>query len=241
MNHDIDNFHIDPQDIQNFLLLNPPLTEYSEYAYQQQPDMVPKRRLSISNGQIGQIQMMVNDYYAPSVSISPAQQAGAGGSSDGNDLLDPLPVLAAGHGGRSNTVAPHSHSHSHSNSNSNSNSQSTVPIQVDSNGVPTRPLIFQNQVIFDPNNPIPGTTAWKKQRVLERNRIAASKCRLKKRERERKEKDELERLRRLEIVHLKLKRSIKGNQMLDKRDALLKLIPDAELVDWLLSEERYED
>lgn len=42
-------------------------------------------------------------------------------------------------------------------------------------------LIYNNEVIFNPNNgPIPGTAAWKKERLLERNRVAASKCRQRK-------------------------------------------------------------
>ncbi|ODV82731.1 hypothetical protein CANARDRAFT_30590 [[Candida] arabinofermentans NRRL YB-2248] len=54
-------------------------------------------------------------------------------------------------------------------------------IKVNSNGIPQHQLIYNNEVIFNPNNgPIPGTSAWKKQKILERNRVAASKCRQKK-------------------------------------------------------------
>lgn len=46
---------------------------------------------------------------------------------------------------------------------------------------PNHQLLYNNEVIFNPNNgPIPGTAAWKKERLLERNRIAASKCRQRK-------------------------------------------------------------
>lgn len=42
-------------------------------------------------------------------------------------------------------------------------------------------LIYNNEVIFNPSNgPIPGTAAWRKERLLERNRVAASKCRQRK-------------------------------------------------------------
>ncbi|KAI5955732.1 hypothetical protein KGF54_001234 [Candida jiufengensis] len=46
---------------------------------------------------------------------------------------------------------------------------------------PNHQLIYNNEVIYNPNNgPITGTAAWKKERLLERNRIAASKCRQRK-------------------------------------------------------------
>ncbi|EEQ39322.1 putative ATF CREB activator protein [Clavispora lusitaniae] len=48
---------------------------------------------------------------------------------------------------------------------------------------PNHSLIYNNEVIFNPNNgPIPGTAAWKKERLLERNRVAASKCRQRKKQ-----------------------------------------------------------
>ena len=48
---------------------------------------------------------------------------------------------------------------------------------------PNHLLIYNNEVIFNPNNgPIPGTAAWKKERLLERNRVAASKCRQRKKQ-----------------------------------------------------------
>ncbi|KAI5966314.1 uncharacterized protein KGF55_000623 [Candida pseudojiufengensis] len=46
---------------------------------------------------------------------------------------------------------------------------------------PNHQLIYNNEVIYNPDNgPIAGTAAWKKERLLERNRIAASKCRQRK-------------------------------------------------------------
>lgn len=48
---------------------------------------------------------------------------------------------------------------------------------------PNHLLIYNNEVIYNPNDgPIPGTAAWKKQRLLERNRIAALKCRQRKKQ-----------------------------------------------------------
>lgn len=46
---------------------------------------------------------------------------------------------------------------------------------------PNHLLIYNNEVIYNPNNgPMPGTAAWKRERLLERNRVAASKCRQRK-------------------------------------------------------------
>ena len=48
---------------------------------------------------------------------------------------------------------------------------------------PNHLLIYNNEIIYNPNNgPIMGTAAWKKERLLERNRIAASKCRQRKKQ-----------------------------------------------------------
>ena len=59
----------------------------------------------------------------------------------------------------------------------------TPPSSVTVAGVPppNHQLIYNDEVIYNPNNgPITGTAAWKKERLLERNRIAASKCRQRK-------------------------------------------------------------
>lgn len=68
-------------------------------------------------------------------------------------------------------------------------SRNMIPLKqdkiVDVAGVPppNHQLIYNDEVIFNPNNgPIPGTAAWKKERLLERNRIAASKCRQRKKQ-----------------------------------------------------------
>ncbi|CAI5757752.1 unnamed protein product [Candida verbasci] len=48
---------------------------------------------------------------------------------------------------------------------------------------PNHQLIYNNEVIYNPENgPIPGTAAWKKERLLERNRVAAFKCRQRKKQ-----------------------------------------------------------
>lgn len=111
---------------------------------------LPSRRLSISNGQIGQISMMVHSQLHP--------QSTTSDSSTNNDVL-----LQQQQTTTTSTVIG-----------------GVDSIEVDNNGVPTRQLIYNNEVIFNPNGPIPGTNAWKRAKILERNRIAASKCRAKK-------------------------------------------------------------
>lgn len=78
--------------------------------------------------------------------------------------------------------------------NHTANSKPRVPVNhntglpdslADAAGVPppNHQLIYNNEVIYNPNDgPIPGTAAWKKERLLERNRIAASKCRQRKKQ-----------------------------------------------------------
>lgn len=48
---------------------------------------------------------------------------------------------------------------------------------------PNYQLVYNNEVIYNAENgPVPGTAAWKKDRLLERNRVAASKCRQRKKQ-----------------------------------------------------------
>lgn len=61
-------------------------------------------------------------------------------------------------------------------------------------GIPQTQLIYNNQVIFNPDGgPIHGTSAWKKQKLLERNRVAASKCRQRKKSAQEKLRMDVER------------------------------------------------
>lgn len=85
-----------------------------------------------------------------------------------------------------------------------------APIEVDKNGIPTRELIYENQVIFNPNGPIPGTNAWKRAKILERNRIAASKCRAKKKNLQKKLEEDVSRLNEEKASLLKMLEILKG-------------------------------
>lgn len=70
---------------------------------------------------------------------------------------------------------------------------------------PNHQLIYNNEVIYNPNNgPIPGTAAWKRDRLLERNRIAASKCRKRKKQAQQQLTEDLNDLK-MENSHLREK------------------------------------
>jgi hypothetical protein len=122
-------------------------------------DGVPRRRrLSISNGQIGQITNH-EAFMEPRNDVDARYPLGRPGSTGPGEKPDlhadlqstpedgPTPISAAG-------VPP-----------------------------PNHQLIYNNEVIYNPNDgPIPGTAAWKRERLLERNRVAASKCRQRKKQ-----------------------------------------------------------
>lgn len=60
---------------------------------------------------------------------------------------------------------------------------------------PNYQLLYNNEVIFSSESgPIPGTAAWKKERLLERNRVAASKCRQRKKQAQQQLQENISRL-----------------------------------------------
>ncbi|KAG0681017.1 hypothetical protein C6P42_004465 [Pichia californica] len=133
---------------------------------------LPSRRLSISNGQIGQISMMVHSQMHPNSNASDTPPQSNNSISHINSS------------GSNSNIKNDGHIQQHQTSATQGNTDlSVLPddlIEVDTNGVPVRQLMYNNEVIFNPNGPIPGTNAWKRTKILERNRIAASKCRAKK-------------------------------------------------------------
>lgn len=61
---------------------------------------------------------------------------------------------------------------------------------------PNHQLIYNDEVIYNPNNgPLPGTAAWKRDRLLERNRMAATKCRQRKKQAQQQLVDDLKDMR----------------------------------------------
>lgn len=136
---------------------------------------LPTRRLSISNGQIGQISRMVHSQMYPS------STSNSSGTPNSND---------------STAVSNHSSGSARQPQKAQQKAllDEEESIEVDTNGVPTRELLYNNEVIFNPNGPIPGTNAWKRAKILERNRIAASKCRAKKKNLQKKLQQDVDKL-----------------------------------------------
>lgn len=212
-----ENFHLDPQDYQNFLLINPPLTEYSGYLGGTSVPMTPVQSVQSVQSQV-QTQVPTQVPMVPSVSQVGTQVGAPTGATTGvvdNDLLGLDLVMADMVGsndlssgqvddfinlpeetphlptrrlsisnGQIGQISMMVHSQMQAptpnDENISVNSAPTYGFDIDINGIPKRPLIYNNEVIFNPNDPIPGTSAWKRAKVLERNRIAASKCRAKK-------------------------------------------------------------
>lgn len=192
----------DPFDINSYPITNPPIFDSTMMLPCMMDDGIRRRRrVSISNGQIGQIvnheafffdsdtvddelPMSARDHTVESVTLQPPMkveylrvvpsprpskphaQPQKPDPSDSRLLLSnqvPVPQQQHAHadlpsfptGGPPNAVAG-------------------VP-------PPNHQLIYNNEVIYNPDNgPIPGTAVWKKERLLERNRLAASKCRQRK-------------------------------------------------------------
>lgn len=161
----IDNFpYHNPFDVNSYPITNPPLFDSTMMIPYNTVDGVPRRRrISISNGQIGQIishEAFFDDDKNPELSVDltsrPLSSFEAG--------LQFTPPEAA----QSVAVA-----------------EPPVPPAPEVAGVPppNHQLLYNNEVIYNPNDgPIPGTAAWKRERLLERNRIAASKCRQRKKQ-----------------------------------------------------------
>lgn len=220
------SFH-NPFDINSYPLTNPPLYDPTMH--------VPyggtrHRRISISNGQIGQIvnheAFFVDEDLLDELSnsgrqrpafqddtfadVSPTSQvqhglganqgAAVGGGGHWNvgisrpevtPLAPEIPASAPTHG---NGLV---HGEADSDPGVGSQVQTPVPVPLPvlvSHHKPQAPfvagvpppnhaLIYNNEVIYNPNDgPIPGSAAWKKERLLERNRVAASKCRQRKKQ-----------------------------------------------------------
>ncbi|EGW34620.1 uncharacterized protein SPAPADRAFT_130700 [Spathaspora passalidarum NRRL Y-27907] len=150
-NPDFLSFLHNPFDINSYPITNPPIFD-STMLLPITPDGIPRRRrISISNGQIGQI--VNHEAYFEAIAVAPPQQ-----SMQNQMQVIPPPAQVPAQQEQSKTQF------------------AGVP-------PPNHQLIYNNEVIFNPNNgPIPGTAAWKKERLLERNRIAASKCRQRKKQ-----------------------------------------------------------
>lgn len=210
-------FH-NPFDMNSYPITNPPILDSTVLPY---GDLgTQRRRISISNGQIGQIvnheaifldEDLLDDLndlspYAgnlngpnsggvPDQRIMPFDVEGSHSQTHSAQLqpygqipAPPLGPVVTAHQGHQHVGHRQFQENGHL-SNLATPGPSSGPTDVisqtsqDMAGVPppNHQLIYNNEVIYNPNNgPIPGTAAWKKERLLERNRIAASKCRQRK-------------------------------------------------------------
>lgn len=176
-------------DVNSYPITNPPIFDSTTMIPYINNDGVPRRRrISISNGQIGQIINHEAFFDSDGGSspyddfIPPQNQAPTAPVNNLNDNTTPVENFG---------LAQPAINHQPIATNG-----STFPpvnrAEITSNNVfpeaagvppPNHQLIYNNEVIYNPNNgPIPGTAAWKKKRLLERNRVAASKCRQRKKQ-----------------------------------------------------------
>lgn len=141
-------FH-NPFDVNSYPITNPPIFD-STMTVPYTTDGVPRRRrISISNGQIGQI-VSHEAYFAEDSSLDVPPEFESRPQTSVIELVVEPPAM---------------------------------PTEIAGVPPPNHQLIYNNEVIYNPENgPIPGTAAWKKERLLERNRIAASKCRQRKKQ-----------------------------------------------------------
>lgn len=144
-------FH-NPFDVNSYPITNPPIFD-STMTVPYTTDGVPRRRrISISNAQIGQI-VSHEAYFAEDLDVPPEFE-----SRPQTSVIEPPPPPPP-------------------------QPQPQLPVEIAGVPPPNHQLIYNNEVIYNPENgPIPGTAAWKKERLLERNRIAASKCRQRKKQ-----------------------------------------------------------
>lgn len=186
-----------------------------------------RRRISISNGQIGQIvnheaffldEDLMEEFYEQSRQIrphSPVTPSSVIQDDSARSRRSVMPVGASSMAYSSNNpdeqaqlvpsamnVVKTEYQQPVATNSAPMNGQGDIDTRgaplTDNRGVaglppPNHLLIYNNEIIFNPNNgPIPGTAAWKKERLLERNRVAASKCRQRKKHAQQQLQDNME-------------------------------------------------
>lgn len=181
-------------DVSHFPLTNPPIFES---ALMNNNHGQPRRRISISNGQIGQITTHTlngEDLYDSQPPPMPKQtsQDDANHNLYGVNLdpvshhvdpqVPPQQLINVPPPQQIQPPPPQQQQLHHQQQQQNPIVKQETPFATHSaTGIPNHKLVYNNEVIFNPDaGPIPGTAAWKKARLLERNRIAASKCRQRK-------------------------------------------------------------
>ncbi|ESW98712.1 hypothetical protein KL918_001896 [Ogataea parapolymorpha] len=226
-----ENFHLDPNDFQNLLMTNPPILEYP-YPYppnQQVP--ADNWSPSLSLPQAGVLPHEVappyaSNYVPANVMTDPESQSSTPVSASHHIPLRRRVSISNGQIGQISMMC-------HKNDPKKVKTEEENDLHVNEQGVPQQQLFYNNEVIFNPNaGPIHGTSAWKKQRILERNRIAAFKCRQKKKvQQEKLQQDNdilaqknaelLEKNRQLENLLLRLKEEVSKCAVTDTVTELL--------------------
>ncbi|CCE72907.1 Piso0_000510 [Millerozyma farinosa CBS 7064] len=185
-----------PFNIHSYPLTNPPIIDSTMMlAFENGENAQRRRRISISNGQIGQIvnhEALILDHDMSPYGGSRSPSVDFLGPTN-NDMTSNKPPVQV----TESTDIPPNQSQPYaqvSPPRSPKTDQSQTPLSDRGShptsakapaGVPppNHSLIYNNEIIYNPNNgPIPGTAAWKKERLLERNRIAASRCRQRKKQ-----------------------------------------------------------
>jgi hypothetical protein len=228
-------FH-NPFDMNSYPITNPPIFDSTmNLPYDSSDHVNRRRRISISNGQIGQIinHEAIFDYENfPGDTFVLSHQMPRQNTTEQNVSLDNIVVLefSQGSGGQNamfqqqfqpgpviqpaTTIdeiplsslslisPPTSLSQQQITPSPNDEkpvnsppAEARAPTVVAGVPPPNHQLIYNDEIIFNPNNgPIPGTAAWKKERLLERNRVAASKCRQRKKKAQMKLQDDVNKI-----------------------------------------------
>lgn len=230
--------HHNPFEMNSYPMTNPPIIDSTMYLpYTNESGVPRRRRISISNGQIGQIVnheafFMDEELYDELNELSPFPQPAPHLSADPGILYfqemgDALPA-----GPFVQLQAPHLVAVTASLLRLSSLAPAPLPVTdmdllpkgnlhiVAGVPPPNHLLIYNNEVIYNPNNgPIPGTAAWKKERLLERNRVAASKCRQRKKQAQQQLQDNMNKYQsEIKQLHDRLK---KYEQLMETYNAVL--------------------
>ncbi|KAG7882188.1 hypothetical protein KL905_000318 [Ogataea polymorpha] len=226
-----ENFHLDPNDIQNLLMTNPPILEYPYPYLPNQQVPADNWSPSLTQPQAGALPHEVappyaSNYVPANVMTDPESQSSTPEFASYHIPLRRRVSISNGQIGQISMMC-------HKNDPKKVKKEEENDLRVNEQGVPQQQLFYNNEVIFNPNaGPIHGTTAWKKQRILERNRIAAFKCRQKKKvQQEKLQQDNdilaqknaelVEKNRQLENLLLKLKEELSKCEVTDTVTDLL--------------------
>lgn len=191
------SFH-NPFDVNSYPITNPPIFDSTMMLPYSSEGVPRRRRISISNGQIGQI-INHEAFFDSDGSNNDLDEFIPDQQQQQQQSQQPQPQQPQPRQPQQPQQPPQFNNeiinHFAANSQLAPNEAGPIPVQPPPSlpaqqkqraaGVPppNHQLIYNNEVIFNPDaGPIPGTAAWKKERLLERNRVAALKCRQRKKQ-----------------------------------------------------------